>query len=202
MSAKAENSEEPEKYGAVETYTFYDAGSDYFMAGGIYWDSDAEEWESIHAPDDAMNQSSFELVEPSEEVQERWDTRQKAKKAAREKFKDLFDSIKHGSECPVCGGEMYRVSNPPECYADKDNLMFCGDCSTNTWYGQGMIGNFWVTVANGINWDLGIPEDSVLLKDSTGKDCSVRYKRGPDYYGEAIKEFKDGLNDLKEKVNA
>lgn len=199
MSAQAENSEK-EKHGAVETYTFYDAGSDYFMQGGIYWDSDAEKWESIHAPDGMRK--SWELVDPEPEVQKRWNTRKKAKKAAREKFKDLFDSIKHGNECPVCGGEMYRVTNPPECYADKDNLMFCGDCSTNTWYGQGMVGNFWVTVANGIDWDLGIPEDSVLLKDSTGSDCSVRYKRGPDYYGEAIKDFQDGLNDLKEKINS
>lgn len=200
MSATANDgaSESGEQYPCVETYTFYDAGSDYFMQGGIYWDADEETWESIHAPDDMS--TSWELVDAPDEIQEMWDRRNAAKRAARNRFKDLFDSIKTGCECPVCGGEMHRVRNPPGPISDRDNLMYCGDCDTNTWYGQGMIGNFWVGVGNGLTWDERGWEQKALLKDSTGRDCSVRYLRGPEYYGERIKEFEQKLRDLKESV--
>lgn len=200
MSATTEaNDSEKTQYPCVETYTFYDAGSDYFMQGGIYWDEDEESWDSIHAPDDMS--TSWELVDAPEEIQDKWNVRRKAKQAARKKFKDLFDSIKTGRECPVCGGEMNRVLNAPGPIEDRKNLMFCGDCNTNTYYGQGMVGNFWVGIGNNIDWDGYGWEHQILLKDSTGRDCSVRYKRGPEYYGERIKEFKQELRDLKEEVD-
>lgn len=194
-SAESGKTEHP----CVSTHTFYDAGSDYFMQGGIYWDSDANEWDAIHAPDDMS--TSWELVDAPDEIQAKWNARQKAKSAAREKFKDLFESIKSGSECPVCGGEMHNVHNPPGPISDRKHLMYCGDCGTNTWYGEGMVGNFWVGIGNGLNWELGCWDNSFLLSDSIGRDCSVRKLRGPDYYGEKLKEYHQNLRDLKAELD-
>lgn len=201
MSAQANggtSESEAEQYPCVKEYTFYDSGSDYYMEGGVYWDADEEKWETVHAPEGMS--TSWELVEAPEDIQEKWGRRNTAKQAAREKFKSLYDSIRHGSECPVCGGERHRVRDPPEAIADKKSLRYCGDCGSNTYYGEGMIGNFWVGIGNGINWNTGGWEHQISLSDGTGRNCATRYKRGPDYYGEKIKTFKKELRELRSEV--
>lgn len=183
MSATTKADGETKELPCVKEYTFYDAGSDYFMHGGVFWDSESESWDTIHAPE-GMGKS-WKLVDAPAHVKEKWEVRQTAKAAARDRFKSLFDRIQKSPWCPVCEKDtMVRVRNPPKPLRDKSRLGWCPECNTNTWYGEGLIGNFWAAIAVGDGFSA-----DVTLADGLGNDCSVRYKRGPGYYGKKLKEF-------------
>lgn len=182
----------------VKTFSYYDAGYDYFFVGAIVVDSTNEC--GFSAVEFREGDYDVEYVDASPEMIAKWNDFQKSQSDAFKLWNDKFREIKLSEVCPVCSNDkMYFVHNENtkrllQIYRNDAPAIFCPKCKSNVIYRQSILGTYSVSIYRNF-------KPVASLNGNMRANCVERYLESPKVHLDNLAQFNKDLEQIKKEVS-